>query len=562
MGDRRRTGDRRGTWRGWTWWAPAAYGRPWRAAWAARAWVILGAAVAGCGPTRPSPAAATPAGPEGPIRYEARVAPNLDRLAVRACFDPGDLPLAILPGRRAAARRLLAAWDGTGAPTRPDRRGALAVRALRGAAPCVSYAVALEGHAGGAVTLPAGDWLWAPRPPGPAGATLRLIVPEGLGHSVPFEAAAAATVAVEGRPAAASPGVSRIGDGAPGAATPTYRLPPAAFGDVAHTAFGALRAQIVEAGGSRLRVAVLPGAEAIEGRHVEAWLGEAARAAALLEGALPVRDVQVLVRAVPGADGDAPVAFGLVGRGAGPSVLLLVRQDVDPATLVGEWVAVHELVHLVLPRLRAEDAWLTEGLATYYQEVLRARAGWIAPVDAFRALDAGFARGRAAATGRPLRVDSRELRRRGAYHRVYWAGAAFALALDLALRADGGDRGVTSLDAAVPLAREAAGPSGRTGALAVGAAVDRALDGTPFVVERMRGALDAADFPPVEDLFRWAGLGRDGHGRLVAVDPDGPWARITQPAPPETPLRPRPRSARDPVQPGTEPSSTPRSRSR
>ncbi len=143
-------------------------------------------------------------------------------------------------------------------------------------------------------------------------------------------------------------------------------------------------------------------------------------------------------RAVPA---DAGPGFGLSSRGGGRSLLFVVGRDADADALVGEWIAVHEMVHLVLPVTRDEDAWLGEGIATYYQEVLRARAGMISAEQAWENLRRGFDAGVRAAGGRTLEEVARG---RGDYTRLYWSGAALALRMDAALRRRG-----SSLDAVV-----------------------------------------------------------------------------------------------------------------
>jgi predicted metalloprotease with PDZ domain len=104
------------------------------------------------------------------------------------------------------------------------------------------------------------------------------------------------------------------------------------------------------------------------------------------------------------------------------------------AQLEADWVAIHELSHLWLPRLHAEDRWLSEGIATYLQEVLRARCGLQSSDRAWTRIREGFERGRRSGSGRTLADESRSMNRTGAYQRVYWAGTAFALETDLRLR--------------------------------------------------------------------------------------------------------------------------------
>jgi predicted metalloprotease with PDZ domain len=48
----------------------------------------------------------------------------------------------------------------------------------------------------------------------------------------------------------------------------------------------------------------------------------------------------------------------------------------DADDLRADWVLAHELFHLGVPSMPG-GAWLDEGLATYYEPVLRTRAGLV-----------------------------------------------------------------------------------------------------------------------------------------------------------------------------------------
>lgn len=172
---------------------------------------------------------------------------------------------------------------------------------------------------------------------------------------------------------------------------------------------------------------------------LERWLGDAARAVAGGWGTMPPTKALVILRpsnARTFGAGDA-VLFGSAMHGGGSTLLLYIDAGADDASLPGEWIAVHEMVHLAMPRVRSGDPWFTEGVATYYQEILRARAGMISANDAWRRLGEGFARGRRQSGRATLRAESDAMNARHAYQRVYWSGAAIALLLDVELRQRG-----------------------------------------------------------------------------------------------------------------------------
>ncbi len=100
---------------------------------------------------------------------------------------------------------------------------------------------------------------------------------------------------------------------------------------------------------------------------------------------------------------------------------------------------VHEMSHLFLPYLESGDAWLVEGVPTYYQNVAMARGGLIPPEEAWRRMNRGFEGARKIGSRYTVYEASERIGRRGLYRRVYWGGAAYMLAVDLALReASGG----------------------------------------------------------------------------------------------------------------------------
>src|SRR5262245_18344511 len=95
------------------------------------------------------------------------------------------------------------------------------------------------------------------------------------------------------------------------------------------------------------------------------WLEEAAQAIAGWYGRFPVAQVQVLV--VPDARGAEPTPWAHVMRGGAPAVHFFVNQRLPIGEFHEDWTAIHEFSHLYLPLVSRDDAWLYEGMATYYQ---------------------------------------------------------------------------------------------------------------------------------------------------------------------------------------------------
>ncbi|HVI59693.1 MAG TPA: hypothetical protein VM619_12600 [Luteimonas sp.] len=267
---------------------------------------------------------------------------------------------------------------------------------------------------------------------------------------------------------------------------------------------GAARAdgvRTLRAGDTQLEVAVIGVDDPARTALLQDWIAEAARAPLTVAGRFPLRSARVEIRQVR-SDDDSPVPWGQTARDSGVRVLLYVREDATLDQLRHDWTAVHELSHLFHPHLGERGRWLAEGLASYYQDALRARIGLIAPEDAWARLDGGFRRGQRAAARGPLQDLGH---RRGATMRVYWAGAAYWLEADLALRARG-----RSLDAVLgEYARCCLRGTGETAPADFVAALDRIAGDDTFSGLYARDAVSTA-FPPIDDAYRRLGIARDG----------------------------------------------------
>ena len=261
---------------------------------------------------------------------------------------------------------------------------------------------------------------------------------------------------------------------------------------------------VLHAGDTRLRVEIVDVDDPARVRMLQRWIREAAEAAKTQSGRYPLRDAYVRIEETDSAD-DSPVPWGHTRRRGEAGVLLYVRRDATYENLRADWTAVHELSHLFHPYLGDSGRWLAEGLASYFQNVLRARAGMLDPEEAWRRLDAGFRRGETASTG--TRLDAMG-RGRGGTMRVYWAGAAYWLEVDLALRRDFG----TSLDAV--LDRYASCCLQGTDSLPPQdfvSMLDRVAGNGTFSALYRRYAA-SREFPSFADAYAQLGISRQGNG--------------------------------------------------
>jgi hypothetical protein len=370
--------------------------------------------LAGCSMGREMPRGGAPGGQALPARwdYELRANGELTRLDVKLCFH-GAVPSELRAGRDEAASHLVdARWLSPGSVRR------LAVRdgriQLDGQArdACVEYGVRLEETGGmdGMIRRVGEDviaspnaWLWRPeRRSSKSSASLRVRMPAGLRAFLPWSEH----------------------DG-------VYALTTQAFRFDSYAAFGKLELLRFTHQGVPIEAAVLDGELKLTDDALMHWLGSAVDTVTI-KGRFPAERLQVL--AVPSGRGGDAVAFGMVARGGSGSVMLFMSEDAREDALVRDWVLPHELSHLWFPFIERDHAWLSEGLATYLQELLRARSGVLSGEEALSGLAQGMRSARREGTGRDMRDESRSMHETYAYRSVYWAGAAFFLMADVELR--------------------------------------------------------------------------------------------------------------------------------
>ena len=119
-----------------------------------------------------------------------------------------------------------------------------------------------------------------------------------------------------------------------------------------------------------------------------------------------------------------------------------VAFHVNPARsleeFVSDWTAVHEFSHLYIPYPGGRDIWISEGFASYYQNILMARAGVLSEKQAWQKLSDGFKRGMGDRNRNVSLGDlSPNMRKKRAFMRVYWSGALYFLEADIKLRSVG-----------------------------------------------------------------------------------------------------------------------------
>ncbi|MCC7072477.1 MAG: hypothetical protein IT383_14205 [Deltaproteobacteria bacterium] len=341
-------------------------------------------------------------------------------VSLRYCPVDGVMPRRLRPENRRALPFLVAATDEEGRALPIDDDG-VRTRELAGCA-LLTVDVArladtlddkdLAQRVGDDVIATPDLWLWRPEPFA-ADARVRVRLERaGFDVAVPW-------VDVEGG---------------------RFVVGPQAFALKSDAAFGRFATEELDAGGARLALARLD-----DGRAPAAlsrWLAQSAHAVATVHGAFPEPRLNVLVVPTHVA---RPIVVGFYSRGGGPTALFYVGDaaadlDDDDLEATGRWALTHELAHALLPPVKSEDAWLNEGIATWYQDLLARRTGMLPDDVAYwTELVRGLRTGRDRSDDDRLTVAdaSRRMHATGAYQHTYWAGVALALLAEVEAQRQG-----------------------------------------------------------------------------------------------------------------------------
>jgi hypothetical protein len=158
-----------------------------------------------------------------------------------------------------------------------------------------------------------------------------------------------------------------------------------------------------------------------------AWMEDALDALSTFGGPGMVqvrRRFQLMVARLPLPLARRRVLGGVSWRGGGAGVLVVTDRTKSASEYSADSILLHELIHHQIPHAPVGERWFTEGLATYYQWVLKGRAGQLSPRQVWGKLGWGFFRA----------FDDDTIAKR------YWRGALVALRLDLEMRRRSGGR--------------------------------------------------------------------------------------------------------------------------
>ena len=383
------------------------------------------------------------------------------------------------------------------------------LRIPRGGLRCLYYEVDLQAAADASrmrtrldpanVVVSPTLWMWRPPLNGDDEIRVRFELPEGIGVSVPWKPIDAGSNSYS---FGASP---RSGD--------------------AIAVFGEFASVTERVAGVDLRIAVLRSGNDIEIGPLIKWVRATAENIALAYGRFPNPSARVVL--IPVANnpwgGDSAIPFGRVVRDGGETIELLINETRPVDEYYAEWTPTHEFSHLMLPYLNREQRWVSEGFATYYQNILLARAGQYSEQQAWEKLVAGLERGRDSMPHlSPNEAANDGIR--NARMKIYWSGVSLALMADVELRRR--SSGAESLDTVLGRLQRCCLPSGhRWSGPELFEKLDTLVD-EPLFMDLYQRYADTAGFPDARPLLEQLGVQRSGDAVRLSDHAALAWIRL------------------------------------
>lgn len=350
------------------------------------------------------------------------------------------------------------------------------------AASAESFDVALR--SGASVVSPVSTWLVHPAPLSTdVPVRIRVTVPPGFGFAT---------------------SLTRAGD--------AYTLEAHEIPVASYAVFGRFESQEVRVDGSRLRVVFADGKLDASRADVTAWVAASARAVADFWHKFPVPRVQVTLIPLPGREG---VVFGKVLPESAPGVVLLVGEHTRPARLYQDWILIHELFHLGVPSFSGEGRWFDEGLATYYEPIIRARVGWRTEASVWEEFRRAMPQGLAA-------VGKKGLEDAADFAEVYWGGAIVVMLADIEIRTK--TAGARGLEDGLRGVLDAGGHASEVWPLSRTFALSDETCGVAALEPLARAHAHSGRRVDLEAL--WRQLGVEGRGSALRLNADAPLARV------------------------------------
>lgn len=257
-----------------------------------------------------------------------------------------------------------------------------------------------------------------------------------------------------------------------------------------------------------------------ERQTIHRWLQAVTRALRGVHGELPMDRFRVTIKR--STSRSSPVPWGQVDRLDPARVLLVVNPGLGYQRLIDDWTAFHEFSHLLLPYRGSGDIWFSEGLATYYQNIVQARAGLLDERGMWQRIVAGFERGRLQQGWDHLSLSavSNNLRENRQFMRVHWSGVLYWLKADMALR----QQGKGSLDVALKRLKECCQTRSMS-ARAIALELDALSDSDIFapLFDEYRNSRSLPEYGPVLEAL---GVKYERKSAHLVLDDNAPLAKL------------------------------------
>ena len=280
---------------------------------------------------------------------------------------------------------------------------------------------------------------------------------------------------------------------------------------------------LLERGGRKLEVQISTEYDPAMQQDLRQWIEFISDALLQVYGYWPRENWLITVAPVSGASDD-PIPWAQVHRDDVDSVEFFTNGKATSDELKQAWTGYHELAHLLIPYRGWGDAWFSEGLASYYQNILQARVGILTEQEMWQKLYEGYQRGLADTKfeGRELRVVSDKLRQDGGFMRVYWSGAWYFMVADARLRQQ--SRGRHNLDEALKKLNQCCADS----AMSVQDMVSKLdqLNRVLLFQPLYEQVIVSTEIPPFEPIF--ASMGISIANGKVQLQNEGPGAQLRQ----------------------------------
>ncbi|HKT71776.1 MAG TPA: hypothetical protein VJQ47_02720 [Steroidobacteraceae bacterium] len=243
----------------------------------------------------------------------------------------------------------------------------------------------------------------------------------------------------------------------------------------------------------------------MEPRLLTDWIQRSMDIVGHYYGRFPARRLRIRITVIDGHGVHGGTTYGTDGG----FIRTRVGGGSTDAELSDDWVLVHEMVHLALPDVGEEHAWLSEGLAVYVEGIARAQAGNRTEQDVWAEQMRSMPR------GLPQAGD-RGLDRTHTWARTYWGGALFCLLADVEIHRRTADR-LGLQDAMRAVARLSGGLTADWPIERVLSIADEAT-GTRVLQDLYAKMKDTPITPDLADLWRQMGIERDGNSVRLLKD--------------------------------------------